>query len=105
MPHDATRKENITVRLDEVEKGVLERIKDISGFKNRSDSLRQCIRLANVIFDPRLTVKKAFMPEMLKMLIENEEIRNETPLSHLLKPVHKIEESLYPDIKKEREKF
>jgi len=89
------RKYNLNVRLDEVEIRILDRIKEVSGFEHRSDSIRQCIRLANVIFDPRLTIKKAFIPEIWDMIMENKEVQDKMPLCYALKKIPVLERELY----------
>lgn len=93
---DERRRCKVNVRLDDVEMNVLKRIKHYSGFTNNADSIRQCIRFANVMFDDHLTIEKAIIPEMMNVILNDEEFRKKTPLIHVLKKVHQIEDILYP---------
>jgi len=93
---DKRRRHKVNVRLDDIEMNVLERIKHYSGFTNNADSIRQCIRFANALFDERLTIEKAVIPEMMNVILNDNDFRKKTPLIHVLKKVHQMEDMLYP---------
>ena len=93
---DKKRQRKVNVRLDDVEMGVLKKIKQYSGFTNNADSIRQCIRFTNIMFDNNLTIEKAVIPAMMDVILRDENFRQETPLIHILKKVHQLEDELYP---------
>lgn len=93
---DKKRHNHIDVRLDNVEMDILQRIQKYSGFTNLADSVRQCIRFTNVMFDERLTIEEAVIPEMMNVILNDDTFRKKTPIIHVLKKVYQIEDNLYP---------
>lgn len=86
----------IAVRIDEPQMEVLRRIKRTSGSTNLSDCVRQCMRFANVIFDERITIEDAIIPEMMDVILQDENFRKKTPFIHVLKQTYQLEDILYP---------
>lgn len=87
---------HVGVRLDDVEMEIIQRIQKYSGFTNLADSIRQCIRFTNVMFNDRLTIEEAVIPEMMDVILNDENFRKKTPICHVLKKVHQMEDDLFP---------
>jgi hypothetical protein len=82
------------IRLGDEEMEVIENIKNSRGYETISDAIRELIRFAEVYFDERLTVEKAFKPHILGMAKENFEVFVKYPVSDLLKPVPELKSAL-----------
>jgi len=82
------------IRLSDREIEVIRNIKDARGHETISDAIRELIRFAEVYFDERLTVEKAFKPHILKIAKENFEVFTKYPVSDLLKSVPELENVL-----------
>ena len=87
-------------KIEEEELQTLERIKEARGFSSLTEAFRDLIRLANVLFDDRLTVKKAIKPSMWRMILTSESFAENVPLMDILRTVPQMEKAIEEDEEK-----
>lgn len=85
---------DVHVKLDKDGLETLSRVARAMGYETKTDAVRNLLRLANVLFDERLTVNVAVQPFFLEMLLNDGEFRNKVPLIHMLKPIPELEKEL-----------
>lgn len=89
---------DVHVKLDEEQMDILFRVARAMGYETKTDAVRNLLRLANVLFDDRLTIKMALKPFFLEKVLHDDGFREKVPLIHLLKTIPNLEREL-ADIK------
>ncbi len=76
----------VTFRTDVTTRELLDELASLMGKKHLSDVIRLAIWFLVVVHDPKLTVRKAFRPEALDVVVKGGDI----PLGEALKPITEL---------------
>lgn len=82
---------NVNVKVDDEEEEIVEKVADTLHNGNKSEALRDAIRLIRVLFHPDMTLNKLIEEEFIDMVVENKKFREDVPLKNIMKNVPELE--------------
>ena len=89
--YDTKKVHFLNVRLSDKEFNILETIMETFS-QNQSDAIRTALRSARVFSS--VTIREAFKPEMLELLLKSKEFREKVLLIDALKTIPQLEKEI-----------